>query len=121
MAAAVETPQEERTNLTDVFSFFEKGGAKKAAQKENIAMKTHLQFEAIRRAGTASMLKDRFEGDYEDEEEEEEEEEEDYFTKTTKTQIWSSAKESTPRKKRTLAPRSIWTAAASAINSTLAR
>merc|ERR1712112_476863 len=85
MAAAVETPQEERTNLSDVFSFFEKGGAKKAAQKENIAMKTHLQFEAIRRAGTASMLKDKFEGEG-SEEEEEEEEEEDYFTRARPTQ-----------------------------------
>jgi hypothetical protein len=52
-----ETPQEERANLSDVFTFFEKGGANK--QRENIAMKTHLQFEAIRRAGTAAMLKEK--------------------------------------------------------------
>merc|ERR1719289_854469 len=34
-------------------------------------MKTHLQFEAIRRAGTASMLKDKFEGEGSEEEIEE--------------------------------------------------
>jgi len=102
MAAAVETPQEERTNLTDVFSFFEKGGAKKAAQKENIAMKTHLQFEAIRRAGTASMLKDKFEGEGSDEEEEEEEEEEDYFTKTTKDPNLVKCERVNPKKKKNI-------------------
>lgn len=89
--------------MTDVFSFFEKGGAKKSAQKENIAMKTHLQFEAIRRAGTASMLKDRFEGDYDDEEEEdEEEEEEDYFTKTTKDPNLVKCERVNPKKKKNI-------------------
>merc|ERR1712042_430790 len=102
MAAAVETPQDERTNLTDVFSFFEKGGAKKAAQKENIAMKTHLQFEAIRRAGTASMLKDKFEGEGSEEEEEEEEEEEDYFTKSTKDPNLVKCERVNPKKKKNI-------------------
>jgi len=102
MAAAVETPQDERTNLTDVFSFFEKGGAKKAAQKENIAMKTHLQFEAIRRAGTASYLKDKFEGEGSEEEEEEEEEEEDYFTKTTKDPNLVKCERVNPKKKKNI-------------------
>jgi len=102
MAAAVETPQEERTNLSDVFSFFEKGGAKKAAQKENIAMKTHLQFEAIRRAGTASMLKDKFEGEGSEEEEEEEEEEEDYFTRTTKDPNLVKCERVNPKKKKNI-------------------
>jgi len=88
--------------LTDVFSFFEKGGAKKAAQKENIAMKTHLQFEAIRRAGTASMLKDKFEGEGSDEEEEEEEEEEDYFTKTTKDPNLVKCERVNPKKKKNI-------------------
>jgi len=101
MAAAVETPQEERTNLSDVFSFFEKGGAKKAAQKENVAMKTHLQFEAIRRAGTASMLKDKFEGEM-SEEEEEEEEEEDYFTRTTKDPNLVKCERVNPKKKKNI-------------------
>jgi len=102
MAAAVETPQEERTNLSDVFSFFEKGGAKKAAQKENIAMKTHLQFEAIRRAGTASMLKDKFEGEGSEEEEEEEEEEEDYFTRTTRDPNLVKCERVNPKKKKNI-------------------
>jgi len=102
MAAAVETPQDERTNLTDVFSFFEKGGAKKAAHKENIAMKTHLQFEAIRRAGTASMLKDKFEGEGSEDEEEEEEEEEDYFTKTTKDPNLVKCERVNPKKKKNI-------------------
>jgi len=102
MAAAVETPQEERTNLSDVFSFFEKGGAKKAAQKENVAMKTHLQFEAIRRAGTASMLKDKFEGEMSEEEEEEEEEEEDYFTRTTKDPNLVKCERVNPKKKKNI-------------------
>merc|ERR1712015_410772 len=102
MAATVETPQDERTNLTDVFSFFEKGGAKKAAQKENIAMKTHLQFEAIRRAGTASYLKDKFEGEGSEEEEEEEEEEEDYFTKTTKDPNLVKCELVNPKKKKNI-------------------
>jgi len=102
MAAAVETPQDERTNLTDVFSFFEKGGAKKAAHKENIAMKTHLQFEAIRRAGTASMLKDKFEGEGSEEEEEEEEEEEDYFTKSTKDPNLVKCERVNPKKKKNI-------------------
>jgi len=102
MAAAVETPQDERTNLSDVFSFFEKGGAKKAAQKENIAMKTHLQFEAIRRAGTASMLKDKFEGGEDEEEEESEEEEEDYFTRTTKDPNLVKCEKVNPKKKKNI-------------------
>merc|ERR1712042_267974 len=102
MAAAVETPQDERTNLTDVFSFFEKGGAKKAAQKENVAMKTHLQFEAIRRAGTASMLKDKFEGEGSEEEEEEEEEEEDYFTKSTADPNLVKCERVNPKKKKNI-------------------
>jgi len=102
MAAAVETPQEERTNLSDVFSFFEKGGAKKAGQKENVAMKTHLQFEAIRRAGTASMLKDKFEGEMSEEEEEEEEEEEDYFTRTTKDPNLVKCERVNPKKKKNI-------------------
>merc|ERR1711990_1388792 len=101
MAATVGTPQEERTNLTDVFSFFEKGGAKKAGQKENIAMKTHLQFEAIRRAGTASMLKDRFEGEG-SEEEEEEEEEEDYFTRSTADPNLVKCERVNPKKKKNI-------------------
>jgi len=101
MAAAVETPQEERANLSDVFSFFEKGGAKKAAQKENIAMKTHLQFEAIRRAGTASMLKDKFEGEG-SEEEEEEEEEEDYFTRSTADPNLVKCERVNPKKKKNI-------------------
>merc|ERR1711990_934375 len=101
MAAAVETPQEERANLSDVFSFFEKGGAKKAAQKENIAMKTHLQFEAIRRAGTASMLKDKFEGEG-SEEEEEEEEEEDYFTRSTANPNLVKCERVNPKKKKNI-------------------
>jgi len=102
MAAAVETPQEERTNLSDVFSFFEKGGAKKAAQKENVAMKTHLQFEAIRRAGTASYLKDKFEGEGSEEEEEEEEEEEDYFTRSTKDPNLVKCERINPKKKKNI-------------------
>merc|ERR1739838_517868 len=102
MAAAVETPQEERANLSDVFSFFEKGGAKKAAQKENIAMKTHLQFEAIRRAGTASYLKDKFEGEGSEEEEEEEEEEEDYFTRSTADPNLVKCERVNPKKKKNI-------------------
>jgi len=88
--------------LSDVFSFFEKGGAKKAAQKENVAMKTHLQFEAIRRAGTASMLKDKFEGEMSEEEEEEEEEEEDYFTRTTKDPNLVKCERVNPKKKKNI-------------------
>jgi len=102
MATAVETPQEERTNLSDVFSFFEKGGAKKSVQKENVAMKTHLQFEAIRRAGTASYLKDKFEGGEEEDEEEEEEEEEDYFTRTTKDPNLVKCERVNPKKKKNI-------------------
>jgi len=103
MAATVGTPQEERTNLTDVFSFFEKGGAKKAGQKENIAMKTHLQFEAIRRAGTASMLKDKFEGGEDSEDEEEEEEEEDdYFTRSTADPNLVKCERVNPKKKKNI-------------------
>jgi len=88
--------------LSDVFSFFEKGGAKKAAQKENVAMKTHLQFEAIRRAGTASYLKDKFEGEGSEEEEEEEEEEEDYFTRSTKDPNLVKCERINPKKKKNI-------------------
>jgi len=89
--------------LTDVFSFFEKGGAKKAGQKENIAMKTHLQFEAIRRAGTASMLKDKFEGGEDSEDEEEEEEEEDdYFTRSTADPNLVKCERVNPKKKKNI-------------------
>merc|ERR1712142_717356 len=72
---------------------------KKAAQKENVAMKTHLQFEAIRRAGTASMLKDKFEGEMS---EEEEEEEEDYFTRTTKDPNLVKCERVNPKKKKNI-------------------
>merc|ERR1712168_584332 len=71
------------------------------AQKENIAMKTHGQFEAIRRAGTASMLKDKFEGEG-SEEEEEEEEEEDYFTRTTKDPNLVKCERVNPKKKKNI-------------------
>merc|ERR1712228_398465 len=42
MAAAVETPQEERTNLSDVFSFFEKGGTEgKRRHEDSSAVRGH--------------------------------------------------------------------------------
>merc|ERR1712168_127904 len=71
------------------------------AQKENIAMKTHLQFEAIRRAGTASMLKDKFEGEG-SEDEEEEEEEEDYFTRSTADPNLVKCERVNPKKKKNI-------------------
>merc|ERR1712168_725385 len=71
------------------------------AQKENIAMKTHGQFEAIRRAGTASMLKDKFEGEG-SEEEEEEEEEEDYFTRSTADPNLVKCERVNPKKKKNI-------------------
>merc|ERR1712142_287772 len=54
-----------------------------------------------RRAGTASMLKDKFEGEG-SEEEEEEEEEEDYFTRTTKDPNLVKCERVNPKKKKNI-------------------